>query len=595
VKKTAIALFVSTIAVALIISVSFNFGTVKAGSGDNDYSIEFVTHTIEVMPNGYVFINDTIRILGNASDGAATLDHFNIGFPYEYGSHVLRCLAYDASGFFNVTLSVPLESRVGFYAVRVSFPQPLNMSVGAAHVFTVGFILSNNLLIASDTDRYVLDIPAYPSLTKATTCNVKIVLPEEATEITVAKEDGPVNASSFKTDLPAFVYSPASITFSLVGDKIQLIDIKELKREVRIGGLSEMEGSDSYHIESKTSKQVSAIEIFLPPNASDPSAQDQFGRKMPLSGWLNENISRYRVAFELPLEGYKSARFTVRYYLPNKIYITTQEETNSFNFTSLLFQNANYYIDQASVTIILPEGAKMRNPEETLIGGAYSLERGIFQETATITKQGISPLEGILPSENAFEIVYEYNPLWLSFRPTLWIWTFAIIGLTITIILKRPKVPARVTAIAVPTVAMGLRSEYIKSFVEAYEEKRKATLEIASLETRVRKGKIPRRRYKVQRRTIETRLDSLSRSLEELKEKMRGAGGHYMDLMRQLEIAETEINEVEANIRSIEARYGRGELSLEAYRKLLADYQRRKEKADTTINGTLIRLREEIR
>jgi len=99
----------------------------------------------------------------------------------------------------------------------------------------------------------------------------------------------------------------------------------------------------------------------------------------------------------------------------------------------------------------------------------------------------------------------------------------------------------------------------------------------------------------VQRKTLETRLNALSRSLEEIKEKMRAAGGKYADLMRQLEIAETEFNEVEANIKSIEARHSRGELSLEAYRKLLTDYQRRKEKTQTTINGILLRLREEIR
>jgi hypothetical protein len=33
---------------------------------------------------------------------------------------------------------------------------------------------------------------------------------------------------------------------------------------------------------------------------------------------------------------------------------------------------------------------------------------------------------------------------------------------------------------------------------------------------------------------------------------------------------------------------------LEEYKKALADYQRRKEKAETTINGIMLRLREEI-
>jgi chromosome segregation ATPase len=111
----------------------------------------------------------------------------------------------------------------------------------------------------------------------------------------------------------------------------------------------------------------------------------------------------------------------------------------------------------------------------------------------------------------------------------------------------------------------------------------------------VRKGRVPRRRYKVRRKTLETRLSTLTRSLAESTERMRAAGGKYADLMRQLEIAETEINEGEANIKSIEARHSRGEISLETYRKLLADYQRRKEVAETTINGILLRLREEIR
>jgi chromosome segregation ATPase len=87
----------------------------------------------------------------------------------------------------------------------------------------------------------------------------------------------------------------------------------------------------------------------------------------------------------------------------------------------------------------------------------------------------------------------------------------------------------------------------------------------------------------------------MSRKLDDLKQKLRAAGGRYADLMRQLEVAEAEINEVEANIRSIEARHRRGELSLEAYRKLLGDYERRKGNAETKISGILMRLREEMR
>jgi hypothetical protein len=232
------------------------------------------------------------------------------------------------------------------------------------------------------------------------------------------------------------------------------------------------------------------------------------------------------------------------------------------------------------------------SPENTLIGNAYSITRSVFQETVTVNKQGISPLEDVFPSENVLRIVYEYDPLWLSFRPTLLVWALATVGCVVAAVWKRPKAPVPVAA---PAMAVRVRPEYARTFVNLYEEKRKIVSELGSLEAMVRKGRVPRRRYKVRRKTLETRLSTLTRSLAESTERMRAAGGKYADLMRQLEIAETEINEGDTNIRSIEARHSRGEISLETYRKLLADYQHRKEIAETTISGILLRLREEIR
>ncbi|MEM2987583.1 MAG: hypothetical protein QXK26_00910, partial [Candidatus Bathyarchaeia archaeon] len=168
----------------------------------------------------------------------------------------------------------------------------------------------------------------------------------------------------------------------------------------------------------------------------------------------------------------------------------------------------------------------------------------------------------------------------------------AVFGCTIIAIWKRPKAPE--AAVEAPTVAVRLSPEMLRRFVKSYEEKRRITSDIKSLEVAVSKGRIPRQRYKVQRKTLETRLAALSRSLDDLKLKLRSAGGRYAELMHQLEVAETELNEVESNIRSIEARHRKGDLTLEAYRKLFADYESRREKAETTISGILLRIREEI-
>jgi hypothetical protein len=577
-KKLSSALAVT----AILIFIAFFSLNIKLAFAQTGSSITSVNHTVEILYNGYILINDSIEFAGQ------TPNSFLIGFPYKYGSHILKCVAYDSNNVFPVKLDVPLENKIGFYGVEV------DLSQGSPQVFAVAFVLSNDLLTVSQSD-YTLDFPAYPALTeKVGNCSVTIVLPQGASNIMVAKDDGVVNASTYSRELSAFVYSPANVTFSYTGDKLRLFDVKELKREITISGLGEIEGLDSYYISSKSPDNIGYVEVVLPPNASNPSAEDQFGRKMPDLEVVDREKNRYKVTFSLPLEGYRSTRFSVKYSLPSQIYINTQEGANSFNASSLLLKDVDYYIEAASVSFTLPEGARILTPENILIGSSCYISRSAFQETVTTDKQGVTYLESVLPSENVLRIVYEFNPLWLAFRPTLIMWALAVFGLTVVVVWRRPKAAVRVAA-PLPAAAVRLRPEYIKSFVNAYDEKRKIVSDLESLETRVRKGKIPRRRYKVQRKTLETRLNSLSKSLAEYKERMRATGGLYADLMRQLEVAETEINEVEASSRSIEARHSRGELSLEAYRKLLADYQRRKEKAETTINGILLRLREETR
>ena len=169
-----------------------------------------------------------------------------------------------------------------------------------------------------------------------------------------------------------------------------------------------------------------------------------------------------------------------------------------------------------------------------------------------------------------------------------------MIGCVVVVVWKRPKtsVPFR---IATPEASITLSPDQVRAFTEAYEDRSRIASELKTLDERAQKGKIPRRRYKVQRRTLEARLDNISKNVSGLKRVFRSAGGNYASLVRQLDAAEAELVEVETNTRTIEVRHRKGALPLDAYKKSLADYQRRKEKAEAAINGILLRLREEIR
>jgi hypothetical protein len=558
----------------MMVFASF-LSNMKVVQARSDYTIERVNHEITVLYNGYVLINDTVTI--NVTGQAPT--DFSIGFPYKYGEHVLRSVAHNASDFFAVTLYVPLGDRVGFYAVKTSFPQ------GAPQVFSVEFVLSNRLLVqdSQDATQFTLDFPAYPSLVKPVAiCNGSIVLPKDA----VFVHGAPGGQTYGKENLPEFTDSVGQVVFTSSVDNVRVMDIEEFSSEIRITELGEIDCTDTYYLTNKATEALSFADIVLPSNAFSVSAQDQLGRKMAGPTQIDQVTDRYRVTFESPVETNKSFGFSVGYILPGNY--TVQRDTNSFVFNISMFQHLNYYVAQASVSFIMPEGARMVSLEDTLVGDEFSLSRGVYQETATIAKGSVISLD----SFNA-EILYNYNPLWLSFRPTMWVWALAIVGCAVAVAWRRPK--AAVARAPAPAVVVKIGAEYLKSFVDSYGEKMKIALELDSLEVRVSKGRIPRRRYKVLRKTLETRLGTLDRDLAESKDRLRAAGGKYSDLMRQLEISEAEINEAETNVKSIEARHAGGELSLEAYRKLQSDYQRRKEGAETTIKGILLRLREEIR
>ncbi len=228
---------------------------------------------------------------------------------------------------------------------------------------------------------------------------------------------------------------------------------------------------------------------MLPPNTLNQTAKDQFGRNMDAPKLVDGTMNLYNVTFKLPLETGNSTKFTIKYTLPTQNY--TQQQTQNLALAFPLFQNMKWYVKQVSVTFVLPEGARMLTFESPLSQDSFVISRGIFQETITINKQGIFYIDSF-----NFILTYEYNPIWLAFRPALWIFSLSIIGCVVAVAWRKPKPSAPVS---VPIITTRLRSEDIKSFVDAYEEKNKILLELESLEAKVRKGKIPRRRYKVQK------------------------------------------------------------------------------------------------
>jgi len=94
---------------------------------------------------------------------------------------------------------------------------------------------------------------------------------------------------------------------------------------------------------------------------------------------------------------------------------------------------------------------------------------------------------------------------------------------------------------------------------------------------------------------MEQRLDELNKSLMEVKAELRGTSPRHEELMRRLDRAEAEIEASRASMNQVRSQYRAGKTTKDAYNTLMNDISKRIDRAEETLETTLITLREEAR
>jgi len=595
-RKSSVALILLTLLLPILIITLFNINStlVKAESSPSPFDVQ-VEHTVQIRDGGLIVINDTVKL---STQSEQNVKNFTLGFPFRYKFDLDYVYAYPTSNP-NARLKVELDTglgTIGFYGVNVrlnaTFPEDdVKISEGAPYSFTVVFVFSNRISFQPSATETLFNatFPAYPSLTlSASTANLTIWFPRGASYVISSLEakgvastnttQGAFRIFSYtpKSNLTEFADEPAWFSFSASADTFKIIEVNEVRRDISLEGYESLFISDSYQIISKSS-DLSKIGLLLPSGAYGVTAMGIWGQ-IP-SDRLTITSSNVTITFSPALSRGSEGRFTLNYILPWKDHVNTQTWSN-FYVNLTLFDNDSWIIRKWTTTVTLPEGATLLSqPPSTNLN---SLTQSAYQTTLIFVFYNATPFQNV-----TFNFTFGYTVFWESFRPTLWM------GATVTVVavvagLWRMSKPA----VTLPTVPVYPKE--LKSFVDTYEEKRKMTLELESLERQAQKGKIPRRQYKVRRRTLESRLAVLSRELATLREKIRMVGARYSDMMRQIEVAEAETQAAEAEIRRTEVRYRRGETPASVYRELLESSYKRRERAKTTIDGVLLRLREDI-
>jgi hypothetical protein len=588
-KRTLPSLLLTISFLFLVLASSYaNIVTVHAETDALDSVDIQVDHDIQIREGGLVVINDTVRLSLKTGEQPVTLENFSMGFPSQFESNLDYSFVYEPS---NPSKSFPPPEldvglgRIGFYAINVLFPEPVEISDNSSYSFTAVFVFSNLISLTShyipeeERNMTVLDVnvPIYPSLTQnASVCNVTVTpppieisfveWPQDFNKTTIDSREILNNVTS---PLEQFTRQNASLT-AITLESFLAIEATEIRREITLDQWGNMFLSDFYHITNKAGAVIPQMKIRFPQGVYDVSARDISADLMvsPLEG------EEAWILLRNPLKKYEVGKFTVTYRLPWKNYVD-QQGWRDFELENLaFFEGFNWTIRKLAVTVKLPEGAEFQSTSVN----SYDIHKDAFQETVTFISRNATPFHDL-----NFDFKYTHLVFWASFRPTLWIGVLAAVVAAIATLWRAPK-PA-VLIVTVPP-------KDLQSFVNTYGEKTRILRDLELIEQQARRGKISRRRYRVRKRSLESRLSVLSRDLTGLRERIRTAGTRYADIMRQIEVAETELEGVETDIRRVEARYRRREISTEAYRRLLKGYNRRRDRAKTTIDSALLRLRE---
>jgi hypothetical protein len=570
----------------------------SAQASINPFSLEVeINRTVGIREGGLLVVNDNVKLSPRPGE-SVTLQNYTLGFPYHYKSNLDYAFAYKGQDP-NSSLKLELDAslgKIGFYGINVLFEPVITIEAGGSYEFTIVYVFSNAITRTASvsTITYNASFPAYPSLTQeASKVNMTIAFPvgfnftaawfsQEAINYTLTQADSWKYLSFSRTNLSEFSTQNGWFTFIQTTQSLGILELNGVTRNIQVG-FGRIGLTDSYAVVDHTEK-LSNMRISLPGGAFDISAYDEFGQisNTSLQVKPGDKITNITLTFGAPFDVDEEARFRVNYALPWKNHATTLN-WNSFHISTPQLENFNWTIRTFTIKVNLPEGATLSSSQP--LQSLSSLQSSTFDTSFTVDYQNVTPFN--IPS---FDFEYRQAVFWESFRPALWT---SVIVLIISAVIGAWSI-YKPSAAPLPTAMVRVRPEDLKKFVELYEERRHNQKEIESLESQARKGKIPRRLYKVRRTSIDNRLASLSRDLAGLRDKIRSAGPRYSDLMRQLEVAENELKGVEADVNRAEAGYRKGEMSAASYHELLEGSYRRRDRAQTTIAGVLLRLREEI-
>jgi len=542
-----------------------------------------VRREVEIREGGLIVVNDTLTLSKPPNAAFIDVETFFVGLPSVFAERVDYRAFYlwHNNGWIPLTGSKVFGEK-GIQGFRVTLPNAVRLDESKALTLRSVFLLSENVYIYGQD--VVVTFPLYPSLSvNMSTCDVRVRLPKGAivknTEtgiFAISAIDGTYVLSHSRSFLPPFQTRETTLAYSVGTSSNLFVRCEELQRVITLAPPSKMRIQDTYVL-SNLGPRLTSYVVKIPMNSIDVDVEDYLG-KLTFKSEIIEKEGCVRVGIVPRISIVTDERwvFSLEYSLPLKDYVKTSSE-DTFNLKYFFLSNFSFTVRQFDVTVILPEGGEYSasTPAPSAVKKVSPFIQEVFykRENATV-------LDNL-----SFHLVYTYNYLWTAFRPTLWS-TLLVLGAVVAYQILRSR---KQRELEVSEDRLRLRR-----FVELYEEKLTLSAEGDKLDEDIEERRISRSDYSKRRELLDSRISKAESLLKTLKDRIKQETPRFENVVREIEIAEVEIETGKTNLVELESRLRSRGVTRDAYRRLRQEYLGRIRRARSRIGRAILSLREDV-
>lgn len=359
--------------------------------------------------------------------------------------------------------------------------------------------------------------------------------------------------------------------------------IEEINREIFISPWGIIKNTEEITIENVGVIETALFSLNIPETAKNVKVYDELGELFGVIEKSDLDHSKKILTVQLyqnrvsltPLSKFK---FFIEYNLPHEEYVSYNWFQQSISI-NLLTTNYDFLVYKQTTKVVI-EGC---GTLDYVSSSPEAIYKAGGTKVLVYSSELVSPFE-----KKPVLFTYTIDIFDLILRPIILIMLIAFLSSIFVLIIKTRKREEDVSVFKkefIPT------SE-IREFCSLFEEKNALLLEIRKAEIDTKRKKIAKKSYKNLLTKNTAKIDQIKEEIIPFKKILMESSMTYSNVIKKLEILDTERISVNDSLNLLESRYKRGKLpSKAAYQKLSDDFFNRRKKIDRTIDKYIQQLR----